>query len=297
MREFAGSELHSGVADSLPVWYPFSGADVLTMLTLFPGRSLYVMAALEPPGLVPVPKDLPAAALNAELPAIEGTLQSLLEKTFFVTREMDRQLRGQVVDGVTVPMLALLARSGYSILSHNYVQVDERGRITARTPGPFRSAFGLNRGIEFEIQSADGGAPARLIYLSLNLDDRHMRKNAAFPSYIASLGSTATLLKATSYMLQSPRFSRIRSLILERSAAIVQDDSGIPWRAFAPSSWQVQLYGEYSHPYGSNFQYRDQPDLRAAYESRRTAVKPLDFRMGYGALTVPSNLQVARKRS
>ncbi len=296
MLKFAKSELKGTSVDGRVVWYPFSGADALTMLTFFPDHSTYVMAALEPPGLVPTAREFESDQLGDRLPAISGTLQSLIQKSFFVTKEMDHQLRGQVVDGVAEPILILLARSGYRILGHSYIQLDDSGHVQPRIPGPRRAAFGLNRGISFNIESP-AGKRSTLTYVSLNLDDNHMKGNHGFPAYIASLGPTVTMLKATSYMLHSPSFGRIRDLILERSGLIVQDDSGIPWRYLASDPWQVQLYGDYDHPYGKSFQFRSQADLREAYEAQRQAVRPLEFRIGYGAGKVTSNLQVARRKS
>lgn len=297
MSQFAQAELQSATSASRAVWYPFSGADALTMLTFFPGRRTYVMAALEPPGLVPEPSRFSPETLPTDLPAIAGTLQSLLHKSFFVTREMDKQLRGQVTDGVAEPILILLARSGYQISGYEYIQLDDHGDVVPRTPSPKRAAFGHNIGIRFDIEPEQGGQSASLYYISLNLDNGHLRDNSAFPRYIASLGATDTLLKATSYMLHSPQFTSIRTLILEQSGSILQDDSGIPWRFFAGGPWQVELYGQYIQPYGKSFQFRAQPDLRAAYEEHKESVKPLGFRIGYGAGRVPSNLQVARRRS
>jgi hypothetical protein len=295
MQKFQKAELVGPPVDGSPVWYPFSGADALTMMTYFPGHQTYVMAALEPPGMVPRPEDFPAGEFAHKLPGIGATLESLLSKSFFVTREMDRQLRGQVTDGITDPLLIQLARLNYRILSHTYVQVDESGKLVGRALDAKRAAFGRNRGIALEIQR-DGEAPALLCYVSLNLDNNHMKDNPGFAAYIASLGKPSTMLKATSYMLHSNTFSIIRDMILTRSGLIVQDDSGIPWRFFQTPEWQVQLYGDYVKPFGKDFAFRAQADLREAYETQRSQVKPIEFRMGYGAGRVTSNLQVARRR-
>ena len=295
MEKFSKSELAGVPFAGAKIWYPFSGGDALTMLTFFPGHSNYAMSALEPPGRVPSPSEFEGGQIAEHLPAIAGTLASLLSKSFFVTREMDRQLRGQVTDGVAQPILILLTRLGYKILSHSYVQIDENGKLARRALEAKRAAFGLNRGIVFEIQRKDG--PVELLeYTSLNLDDAHMKGNAAYKKYVASLGHPATMLKATSYMLHSNEFSIIRGLILDESQVIVQDDSGIPWKGFTPEAWQVQLYGDYTKPFGKDFAFRTQPDLRDAYEAQRAAVRPLDFRMGYGAGRQTSNLQVARRK-
>ncbi|HEY3440206.1 MAG TPA: hypothetical protein VGK29_05625 [Paludibaculum sp.] len=295
MEKFSKSELTGTPFAGAKIWYPFSGGDALTMLTFFPGHGDYAMSALEPPGRVPSPSEFEGGQMAEHLPAIAGTLASLLSKSFFVTREMDRQLRGQVTDGVAQPILILLTRLGYKVLSHTYVQIGDDGKLARRTLEAKRAAFGLNRGIVFEIQRKDGPVEV-LEYTSLNLDDSHMKDNSTYKKYVALLGRPATMLKATSYMLHSKEFTIIRDLILEQSAVIVQDDSGIPWKGFAPETWQVQLYGDYTKPFGKDFAFRTQPDLRAAYEAQRASVRPLDFRMGYGAGRQTSNLQIARRK-
>lgn len=296
MQEFARQELSRREDRACPVFYPFSGADVLTMLAFFPGRSLYVMAALEPPGRIPEAADLSPEALEQRLLPLADTLASLLRKSFFVTREMDRQLRGQITDGVAEPLLIQLARLGCTITGHEYVQLDSQGRLVRRARDVRRARFGHNRGLRIDIVDPRVRGSATLVYLSLNLDDAHLRSNEPFVRYVSSLGAPCTMLKATSYMLHDRNFSRIRSLILARSALILQDDSGIPWRHLNTGEWDVQLYGDYERPYGKSFAFRAQPDLRAAYEDRRRRVKPLHFRIGYGAGRVESNLQLARRK-
>lgn len=295
MSAFQKSELTGAPVDGSPIWYPFSGGDALTMLTFFPGHSIYVMAALEPPGRIPRAQQFEEIDLSKELPQIGGTLSSLLGKSFFVTREMDRQLRGQVTDGVAEPMLIILARMGYQINSHHYVQLSEEGKLVPRVLEEKRAAFGKNRALTMEIQK-EGEKPATLVYISVNLDDRHMKEDEPFKMYIESLGKTCTLLKSTSYMMHSDAFKMIRQMVLDDSNLIVQDDSGVPWKYFTPETWQVQLYGDYVSPFGKDFQFRTQKDLRAAYADNRKAVKPLKFRMGYGAGKIESNLQVARRK-
>lgn len=295
MSAFQKSELTGAPVDGAPIWYPFSGGDALTMLTFFPGHTTYVMAALEPPGRIPKAAQFQEIDLGKELPQIADTLSSLLGKSFFVTREMDRQLRGQVTDGVAEPMLIILARMGYQINSHHYVQLNEEGKLVPRVLEEKRAAFGKNRALSMEIQR-EGEQPATLVYVSLNLDDRHMKEDEPFRTYIAGLGKTCTLLKSTSYMMHSDAFKIIRQMVLENSALIIQDDSGVPWKYFTPDTWQAQLYGDYVSPFGKDFQFRTQKDLRAAYAENRKSVKPLNFRMGYGAGRIESNLQVARRK-
>src|SRR5262249_7715987 len=110
--------------------------------------------------------------------------------------------------------------------------------------------------------------------------------------FAAGLKGTATLLKATSYMVHKQEFSIIRDRILSNSTTVLQDDSGIPYRFFDVAAWTVQLYGSYVRPYGS-FRWLEQTDLRKAYLA--PGPKPLAFRIGYGYGRIPSNLLLATK--
>lgn len=296
MRDFARMELSRRQDLACSVFYPFSGADALTLLTFFPRRETYVMAALEPPGRVPAASDFPVESLPELLPPLASTLESLLRKSFFVTREMDRQLRGQITDGVAQLMLIQLARTGFVITGHDYVTLDGNGKPVPRHQDIRRAQSGSNRGLRLHLLDPETSRPLQLYYFSLNLDDAHLRGNPAFAKFAASLGPLCTMLKATSYMLHDSGFSRIRSLILDRSALILQDDTGIPWRLLSSGAWDAQLYGDYEQPYGKVFQFRLQPDLRAAYQAPHRRVKPLQFRIGYGAGRVASNLQIARRK-
>ena len=51
-------------------------------------------------------------------------------------------------------------------------------------------------------------------------------------------------------MIHCPGFSMIRERVLAESGAVLQDDSGVPYHYYLTSNWRVQLYGQYSEPYG-----------------------------------------------
>jgi hypothetical protein len=221
-------------------------------------------------------------------------MDSLLTKSFFVTREMDRQLRGQVTDGLVPLLLVQIVRTGNRVLRYGYVSLDDKGRPIERTEDGKRAAWGGNRGVAIEFQKESGGPKRILYYISVNLDNQHLEKNSPFLKFISGLGYPVTMLKSTSYMVHRKEFSIIRDAVLNHSGAIVQDDSGVPYRMFDAGRWKVQLYGEYEQPYGS-FKFLKQPDLEAAYH--KDGVKPLNLRIGYGFSKVASNLLVARRKN
>ena len=87
----------------------------------------------------------------------------------------------------------------------------------------------------------------------------------------------------------------IREQVIAKSSAIAQDDTGIPFRFFDQTKWDVILYGKYTQPFGS-FKYRKQADLKVAFDKGQN-VKDLGFFIGYGYGRAPSNLLVARRRT
>jgi len=126
----------------------------------------------------------------------------------------------------------------------------------------------------------------------VNLSNPRLQEDRPFVSFLSQLQGATTFLKATSYMIHQPGFSIIREHVLAESAAILQDDSGVPYHFYLSPSWRVQLYGEYVRPYGS-FRWLEQPDLRNAYLTQKPM--PLPFRIGYGFGNVPSNLLFATR--
>jgi hypothetical protein len=274
------------------VLYPFGGPDVLTATLCFPRSPTYMLVALEPAGTLPNPAQLAKKNLAQYLGSVRTSLSSELGKSFFVTREMDRQFRGQVTDGLLVPILVLLVRSEHTILGLRYVRLNEEGKIAERPVNVPVDAKFANKGVEIDFLTKGDNATHRLSYFSVNLINQRLSGNWGFLHYVTGLQGATTMLKATSYMPHHPEFSMIRDLVLNHSGAIFQDDSGIPFRYFPADDWNVQLYGEYTHPYGS-FKYLEQADLRQAFQTR--PVKPLALRLGYGFGKVNSNLLLARR--
>jgi hypothetical protein len=292
LKEFQREELSEALPRLSPVFYPFGGPDALTLVLCFPQSPTYVMVGLEPAGTLPSLSQIERRGVPKYLAAMRDTVTSELSRSFFVTRQMDHQLRGQVTDGVLLPILQLLVRLHKTVLGFRYVRIDEQGQIIDRAvdykaPGRFG-----NKGVEIEFRTDAEHSTHKLYYFSVNLSNERLSENQPFLVYLSRLKGTTTLLKATSYMTHRPEFSLIRDQILTNSAAILQDDSGIPFRYFQTDHWKVQLYGDYRRPYGS-FRWFEQADLRKAYGS--VVAKPLSFHVGYGYSRIASNLLSAKQ--
>jgi hypothetical protein len=291
MREFQTRELSGPVIEKSLVFYPFSGPDALALTVFFPRNPTYMLVGLEPPGTLPTPGQLARKDLGRTLGEVRNTVHSELHRSFFITRQMDRQFRGQVTDGLFLPILHLLVRTRHTVLGHRYVRLDDQGRIVERDAAT--SVGGGNRGIEIDFSDDADQSMHKLFYFSINLSDERMRQNRPFLAFLAGLKGTTSYFNATSYMTHKAQFSIIRDQVLASSDAILQDDSGIPYRFFQAQPWRVQLYGDYARPYGS-FRWLEQRDLKKAYSA--SDPKPLNFEIGYGFKRIPSNLLFATRR-
>lgn len=98
--------------------------------------------------------------------------------------------------------------------------------------------------------------------------------------YIISglISREAAAIKAASYLMHGEGFSGVRNFLLDHSSCIVQDDSGIPLRAFN-KNWALEFYGRFT-PHGEKFGKYDQQALAEIY--RRNPPPPeLGFAFGY----------------
>jgi hypothetical protein len=292
LKEFQQRELATAPFDHNVLFYPFSGPDALIATLVFPQSPTYNLVALEPAGSLPSLAYLQKKPMGQYLGGIRTTVASELGKSFFVTREMDSQFRGQITDGLLVPVLLLLVRTNHTVLGYKYTRLDEQGQTVDRPGNAKVDAKYANKGFAVEFRSEADKSIHRLYYFSLNLDDNHLKGNKGFGTFVDSMPPHTTLLKATSYMMHHPEFSIIRAMVIDHSAAVFQDDTGVPYHLFEPGKWNVQLYGEYTKPY-EPFTYMAQADLRKAYLAG--GVKPLTLRLGYGFGKVTSNLLLAKR--
>jgi hypothetical protein len=293
MRAFAQEHLSGKPIAQPALFYPFGGPDIMTAQALFPVASTYVLVGLEPPGSLPDAGMVRESAATY-LPGLRGSLGSVLNKSFFVTREMDQQLRGQAADGLLPVMLVGLVRGGNTVRGMLYIALDSEGRWTERGKPVAGRTRGPADGVAVEFADPAGSLHT-LVYFSVNLQNAKYKSNVGFHRYLERLGEMTVMFKSASYMPHRDDFDLIRSQVLERASAVVQDDSGLPFRFFTPDAWQVKLYGQYEQPYGS-FRYRKQEDLRQAFLDRRQT-EELPFSIGYGFGRVKSNLLVARRKS
>ncbi len=252
--------------------YPFGGPDLLHVSAMFPHARTYALMGLEAVGEVPQLESLPPDEVLAALAAFREATKTQLLVGYFVTKDMRATLERGILRGVTPILLSTVAMTGGKVKSVNAI------------------AAGGNPGVELQYDDA-GGSHHTAFYVAGDLSNRGF--GGGYQQWVAGLGGKATYFKAASYLMHDDSFSQARDFFLSQSRMILQDDSGIPFRFFAPDTWTFRFYGGYEGPIPLFAEHR-QEDLRQAYASRPKT--PLGFGSGYHTRHSNANLLLAIKR-
>ena len=235
------------------MYYMFSGPDFLYAYTFFPNANTYILAGLEPVGQVPDVSRMNPDMLSANLGALRNSMTTLLVTHYFVTEEMKAALGRSALSG-TVPILyVFLARLGCTVLDTTFVHTPADG---------------------VKITFSHNGRTQTLYYFRTDLSGG----GSSFLHWCGARGPGVSLVKAASYLMHGEGFSGVRDFLLSHSSCIVQDDSGIPLRAFG-KNWSLEFYGRFI-PHGEKFGKYDQTALAEVYH-RNPPSPELGFAFGY----------------
>ena len=294
MRTWAASDLALARERTKTLFYPFGGPDLATAQALFPETHVTILLGLEPVGNVPELDRLTPdgrAAFFADM----GTLAlDFLTRGYFVTMDMMDTYSRREVDGALPVIGFFLKRGGYAVAGvRQLVPAEEGGwrefpyeHLTERPHRPY--------GVRIDYFKPGESFLRTVCYFSCDLENRAFKADSPLHSFLAGLERPTTFVKAGSYLLHWDNFSTLRSLILDRSLYVLEDDTAIPYRFFVSGGWGIMLFGRYATPV-KDFTNVEQLDLRAAYEDPETKVRPLPFRFGYRWRTQVDNLLLAER--
>jgi hypothetical protein len=273
--------------------YMFSGPDFLYATSFFPSASTYVLAGLEPVGEVPQLTGLSRGTVDGTLHNLERSMGTLLSYSFFITKNMKTQLHEGPVNGTLPILYVFLARTGKTIHEVTYVGLDKDGNVQTPDEASGKGARRLppTAAPGIRIVFSDGNGPKQtLYYFGTNIADGSIEQSG-FLTFCKKLGVADSFIKSASYLLHTGGFTKVRNLLLERSATILQDDSGIPLAYFDPKQWHFRPFGHYVGPlniFGAKYQER-------MVELFARNATPLDFGIGYRWRNNESNLLLAQK--
>ena len=268
--------------------YMFSGPDFLYATSFFPNASTYVLAGLEPVGDVPQLTALKRPFLEYTLQNIESSIGTLMNYSFFITHNMKTQLSNGPVYGTLPILYVFLARTGKTVHDVTFVDLDGDGNIQTWNETGGKRGTSAAAGVRI-IFSAGNGPWQTLYYFSTNLADGGVTRSG-FLTFCGKLGVADSFIKSASYLLHSGGFNKVRDFLLEHSATILQDDSGIPLVYFDPKKWRLQPFGRYVPPL-SIFPRAYQPRMAELFRK----ATPIEFGLGYRWRKNASNLLLAQK--
>lgn len=266
---------HTHVA-TLPVFYPFSGPDFLHAYYLYPDAPEYVLAALEPVTEIPPLDTLSVVDRDKFLDSLGRSLRDIFHKSYFITTHMKKDLK--IIKGVLPPLYFFMERAGFEVVTREFITVDSAG---AAVPMEARKLhWQKTPGVKFVLRHRESQAVKTVYYFSISISNQGLKERPEFLRFLQQRGSYNTFVKSASYLMHLSSFADIRQMLLQQSASIFQDDTGIPYRWVKhDTAWQVRLYGEYTRPVKDFSEDKHQKDLDSAY--RAGPRLPLPFSLGY----------------
>lgn len=294
MREWAASELDDMPAPEAPLFYPFGGPDLISAMQFFPDASTYLLVGLEAPGLLPLPEDFEASALEADIARLRRPFISFAESGYFVRTEIDKDLSGGQFDGILPILLACLVRADQTPTALDYVHIDpETMQITPLPPDSeevavVRIKFASREDADAVAQALEKGedppeiAQRAVYYFAQDLSDRGLLSEEPFRRLVEHQPSVNVYIKSGEYLAHTEDFSTLRKIVLKKAQTLLQDDSGLPIRFLRSDRWSMRLYGAYTGVLAAYSQWH-QEDLEAAFN--KPEVRPLGFTAGYNSVT------------
>ena len=297
MEAFSDTELKELRKEDMTLFYPFSGPDFINADAFFPEASTTVMLGLEPVGYVPyLPKDSTGDELKGVYKALRRSIDSLAHLGYFMTFEMNRDFRRVAHLNGNLSVISLfMAQRGYHILNVKKVTINAEGSIVDSIPGSVDKDDPTDNYISgglIEYMKPNEFKARKLYYFSHDVSDEKLAETPQMLKFFGSLNIDVSFFKAASYLCSW--LHEIRNFTLTNSKSIVQDDSGIYLSYLNDNEWDKKFYGRYSRTL-KVFKRNFQSDLKAAYE-KDTAIKPLDFRFGYGTRIKQDNIMVAKRK-
>lgn len=285
--------------DTLPLLYSFSGPDFLFGSRFFPNASHYILMGLERCGSVTDILTMKESALTDYLASIRSSLRYLIKAGYFVTSHMSTDFSKTVLNGNIHNMLLFMARENYAICSidYGYMAKDSSFYVTAssRASSASKTTSGKINGMRVGITDSTAKKIKYVYYFSADIADYKIKDKKELPAFIESFAPFNSYFKAASYVPAHKNFAIIRNLILENSNKILQDDTGVPYKSFEATVYDVQIWGTYTKTI-TDLSWGFQPDLKTAIEKSENN-KDLPFKISYNGNYGEGLMLYAKKRN
>ena len=268
--------------DTSLLFYPFSGADFLHAYYLFPEANDYVLLAQEKIGNLPDFNSVSNERLTRYLNAVDQSLGDIYKRSYFITKAMMVDTKeGSELNGLLPLFYWFIARTNHEIINVSNVYVDSNSTLNTFTSSAKNKLDEKIKGIKFIFRKKGDEKLKSITYFNCDISNKGFNKNPEFKTYLNSIRTCNSFVKSASYLMHYSSFSDIRSLILEKSNSILEDDTGIPFKHLNGGDWDVNLFGVYVMPIKDFSENRFQKDLSEAYLNKTLNKGKLPFSLGY----------------
>ncbi len=277
MEAWGDSTLEQLIEPDLPLFYPFSGPDVIFPIRLFDRSSAVFLYAREPVfPLIPF-ETLEDDQLDQYLGSVRRDLIDILGLSYFITKNMSAGLASDNTRGVLPMMMLFIGHHKGRILRLSYYEVGPDGE---RIPVASIERRDVPHGCVIETYFPDQQRLLSFNYTSCNLADDAYARDPRTMRHIDRIGAYNAFLKAASYLPHRGNFTQVRQRIAN-ARGLFQDDTGLPYRHMDLQTKRLFVYGNYGRPIPSFGEETYQRDLQVFYDTTRSHRGQLPFKFGY----------------
>jgi hypothetical protein len=255
-------------AEYQTAFYPFSGPDVVTVMSLYPKANYYVLVADQVPEytFINSPEKLSTASQAFEC----HMLSNFSNRGYYLTNDLIGK-NGPKPRFIKL-LIYNLAFAGAKVNAITTLTISQEGLIIPQvkdTPA---------NGVRFLIETIDGRA-VTVDYISANISDSGLENQAHFVKAFQRKSSQVVLIKSASHLLQNTYFSTMKNVLVENAKWITQDETGLDIVPYS-DNFNLQLFGRFIAP---NNLWAKSPSAQrlAKYYQDHPSKQELPFLLGY----------------
>jgi hypothetical protein len=265
----AWSDAYLSKANYQTVFYPFSGPDIVSALSLFPKANYYLLVADQVPeyAYLGQPEKSSESAQQFECSMLNG----FARRGYYLTNDLNGK-NGPKPRFIKL-LIYNLAFSGFQVLDIRALKLNADGKLTM-IQGVSEEA----RGVRFYLESKQG-RKVTVDYVNADLANTSLEKTSGLISLLNQMSSQAVLLKSASHLLQNKNFSKLAGVLSLNATWIVQDETGLDIDVLA-SNFHLELFGKFvapNHLWAGKASAQRLADYYATHSSKES----LPFSIGY----------------
>jgi len=234
------------------------------------------MCALEPVREVPALDKLTEKDRDRFLDSLGNSLRDIFNKSYFITKHMQKDL--WQVKGVLPLFYFFMERSGYELMQQTFMTVDSTGNNQEVDPKKITQQ--KIQAVKFVLRNIETKKLKTVYYFSTDISNDGLKKRPGLVKFIQARAPFNTFVKSASYCMHDGKtFSSIRSIVLDNTVSVFQDDTGVPYRFFDNKpEWKATFFGDYIAPVEDFSRGLYQKDLDSAF---KRGAQPMPFSLGY----------------